>query len=234
MALRIARLDPAGGILFAVLVLVAELLTRDVPGSDASDAQVVAYFADDGNRNKAILSFFLVAVAVLAFLSFLGSLRGALARSEGEPARLTTTATTAGGVFIALAAAAHVAGTAVAFAADDIDAFRVDANTARLFWALSFWFFVMSLFAAAAMTLAAALLALQTAALPRWLAYGGLVATAGGVLGILAWPSVLVLAWIVAVAAWLLARGYAASPPRGSLPPGDGSSSEVRSTSRVS
>jgi hypothetical protein len=126
-------------------------------------------------------------------------------RAEGEPARLTTTVAASGGVFVALAAAAHVAGTAVAFAADDIDAYRVDPNTARLFMALSFWFFVMSLFAAAAMALAASVLALRTGALPRWLAYAGLVGAAGGLLSIFAWPSLLVLAWIVAVSAWLLA-----------------------------
>jgi hypothetical protein len=205
MFLRLARLVPANGIVFAALVVVATLLTHDAPDASAPDATVVAYFADDGNRNAEIVSFLLIGLAVVAFLSFLGSLRGALARAEGEPARLTTTVAASGGVFVALAAAAHVAGTAVAFAADDIDAYRVDPNTARLFMALSFWFFVMSLFAAAAMALAASVLALRTGALPRWLAYAGLVGAAGGLLSIFAWPSLLVLAWIVAVSAWLLA-----------------------------
>lgn len=203
MFLRFARWVPANGILFAVLVVIASLI-RDQPGRDASNSEVLAYYADSGNREKELIAAFLIGLAVLCFLSFLGSLRGALARAEGEPARLSTAAVASGATFIALAAAAHVAGSAVAHTTEIFDEFRVDADLARLFIGLDYGFFVMSLFAAAAMTLAASVLALHTRVFPRWLAGLGLAATLAGVLGFMIWPSLVVLAWIVAVSAYLL------------------------------
>lgn len=143
-------------------------------------------------------------MAVFCFLSFLGSLRGALARAEGEPARLTTAATAGAVAFIALAATAHVVGTSVALAAEFYEGFRVDPDSARLMLSLSYGFFVMSLFAAAAMTSAAAVIALWLGGVPRWLGWFGMVATAAGLLGFLVLPSLVVLAWIVAASVWLL------------------------------
>lgn len=207
---RMARFVPANGILFAALVVLASLLTRGTPNRDSSDAAVVAYYSG-GERDNEIVSFFLIGLAVFCFLSFLGSLRGALARVEGEPARLTSAATASGVAFIALAAAAHVVGTCVAFAAEFYDGFDVDANMARLALALSYGFFVMSLFAAAAMTAAAAVVSLWLGALPRWLGWFGLAATAAGLLGFLVVPSLVVLVWIAAASAWLVL----AAQPRG-------------------
>jgi hypothetical protein len=205
MFLRFARWVPADGILFAILVVIASLI-RDQPGRDAPNSEVLAYYADSGNRAKELLAAFLIGLAVLCFLSFLGSLRGALARSEGEPARLSTVVAASGATFIALAAAAHVAGSSVAHAAEIFDDFQVDADLARLFMALDYGFFVMSLFAAAAMALSASVLALHTGVFPRWLAGLGLAAALAGVLGFLLFPSLVVLAWIVAVSAYLLVR----------------------------
>jgi hypothetical protein len=205
-----ARFVPANGLLFSALVVLASLLTTDTPDRNATDAEIAAYYAggDDGE----ILSFFLIGVSVFCFLSFLGSLRGVLARAEGEPARLTTAATASGIAFIALAAAAHVVGTSVAFAAEFYDGFQVDPDTARLTLALSYEFFVMSLFAAAAMTAAAAVLALWLRALPPWLGWFGVLATLAGLLGFLVLPSLVVLAWIAAASAWLLLSARSSSP----------------------
>lgn len=205
MFLRFSRLVPANGILFAVLVIVASLI-KDQPGRDATNSDLVAYYSDSGNRETELIAAFLIGLAVLCFLSFLGSLRGALARSEGEPARLSTVVAAAGVTFIALAAAAHVAGSTVAHAAQIFDDFQVDPDLARVFIALDYGFFVMSLFAAAAMALSASVLALHTGVFPRWLAGLGLAAALAGVLGFLIFPSLVVLAWIVAVSAYLLTK----------------------------
>lgn len=203
MFLRFARLVPANGILFAVLVIVAALIT-DRPDASASNNEIVAYYADEGTRDGELLASFLIGLSVLCFLSFLGSLRGALARAEGEPARLATAVVASGTAFITLAAAAHVTATSVSHAVEIYDGFQVDADSARLLLGLNYGFFVMSLFAAAAMTLAASVLALHTGILPRSIAGLGLLATVAGVAGFLFWPSIVVLAWIVAVSVYLL------------------------------
>jgi hypothetical protein len=209
---RIARLVPATGILFVILVVVAAILTSDAPGGDSSTAEIAEYYGDEDATGREVASMFLIGAAGFCFLSFLGSLRGALASAEGEPARLTTAATAAGATFIALALAAHAVGTAVAGATEYFGDFQAEPQTVRIFMASSFGFFVLALFAAAAMTAAASVLALSSPVLPRWLAWLGLLATLGGLTSFLVWPSLLVLAWIVAVSAWLL-RPLRALPP---------------------
>ncbi len=205
MFLKIARWVPANGIVFAVLVVVATLLTIDHPGMKTDSGEIVSYYADSGNRSKELVALFLIGLAGLCFLSFLGSFRGVLARAEGEPARLTTAVTASGAAFIALALAAHGAGTTMALASDIAENFSVDPNTAKVTWALSALLFGLSLFAAAAMALSTTVLALQTRALPAWLAWTGALATVAGIFTIV-WPplSAIVLLWIAALSAWML------------------------------
>ena len=213
MFLRIARWVPANGIVFAVLVIVAAILTSDAPGSNASDATWTEYYADSGNRHKEEAAFVLVGLAGLCFLQFLGSLRGALARAEGEPARITTAAVASGAAFVAIAVSAHAIGTAtsgaVGFYGDD---FTVDADTARVLASAAYALYAMSLFAAAAMALAVTTLAFSTRVFPAWLAWAGVLATIAGILGFVGYTGVVVLVWIVLVSAYLLL------PHRGSAP----------------
>jgi hypothetical protein len=205
MFLRIARWVPANGIVFAILVIVATLLTSDTPGSNASDASWISYYADSGNRHKEEISFFLIGLAGLCFLQFLGSLRGALARSEGEPARITTAAIGSGVAFITIAISAHVVGTvtswAVSFYGSD---FKVDANTARLLSSLSFGMYAMSLFAASGMALAVATLAFHTHVFPLWVAWASVLATIAGLFGIVFLPGIVVFVWFIVLSVYLL------------------------------
>jgi hypothetical protein len=210
--LRIARLVPANGILFVVLVVIASLV-KDPPDRNASDAELVSYYQESGNRSEELVAFFLVGIALFCFLSFLGALRGFLARAEGEPARLSTAAVASGVAFIALAVAAHVASSSVSWSAEISDAFEVDPDTARLAMSLWYGFFVMSLFAAAAMTLAASVLALHSRVFPTWLAVVGFLATIAGLLGFLVLPSLVILLWILVVSVFMLRPPRMAPPP---------------------
>jgi hypothetical protein len=202
MFIRLARWVPLTGIAFAVLVVAATFLT-DTPGPGAADADITSYYGDEDNRFREQVSLILIGLAVLCFATFLGSLRGALFRAEGEPARITTSAIAGGAVFIALAGAGHVFETAIAYAGE-FDEFTVDADTARLFATAHDAFFTLSLFAAAVMTFSAATLALWMGALPRWLGWFGVIATVAAVFGSLEWLSLVVLAWIVATSAYLV------------------------------
>jgi hypothetical protein len=218
MFLRIARLIPANGIAFVVLVVVASLV-KDPPGTDASDADIVAYYADSGNRGAEVAAFFLVGLATLCFLSWLGSLRGLLARAEGDPTRLTAATIASGGVFIALAVAAHAAATSVTWGIEASGEFELDPDTVRLMSALWYGFFIMSLFAAAAMTLAASVLALHSRVFPTWLAVIGFLAAACGLLGFLVFPALGILVWILLVSVYQLWGHRAPPPPASSASP---------------
>ena len=203
MLLRIARLVPANAVLFAALVVFATLIAN-APGGDASADEITAYYGDEGDRNREVVALVLIGLSGFCFLAFLGSFRGVLARAEGEPARLTTAAIASGTAFISLAVAAHALKAAPAVAGFAYADFEVDADAARMFLVASWALFVLALFAGAAMTLAASVLALYSGALPRWLAYAGLVATVGGLLSFWVVPSLLVLAWIALVGLYLL------------------------------
>ena len=219
MFLRIARIAPASGIIFALLVIVASILTDGTPDLDASDSSWTSYYADAGNRHQEQVSFFLVGLAGLFFLQFLGTVRGALKRSEGEPARITSAAIASGTAFIALAISAHAVGTAVTWTVSAYgDDYTVDPDTARILASLAYVTFVMSLFAAAGMALAVATAAFQFKALPAWLAWLSALAALAGVLGILFIPSLVVLAWIVVLSAYLLVHATRAAPASASTP----------------
>jgi hypothetical protein len=210
----IARWVPGLGVVFAALVVVAAWLEADRPGKDAANADWTAYYADNANRSKEEVAFFLIGIAGLCFLQFLGSLRGALARAEGEPARITTAAIGSGVAFIAIAISAHAVGTAVAWAADWYgDDYTVDPDTARLLASLSYLLYVMSLFAAAAMALATATVALWMRAFPAWLGWLSVLATLAGLFGIWGLTGFVVLAWIVVLSVYLLWPRPAAAPP---------------------
>jgi len=201
----IARWVPGLGLVFSVLVLVAYGLKTGAPGNNDPDPTWVAYYANSGNRHKEEIAFLLVGLAGLCFLQFLGSVRGALARAEGEPARITTAAIASGAAFIAIALAAHAVGTSVAwsksFYAADL---TVDPNTARILASLSYLLFVMSLFAAAGMALAVATIGLRMRAFPAWLSWLSVLAAIAGVLGIWGLPSLVVLVWIAALSLYLV------------------------------
>ena len=213
MFVRIARLVPATGIVFAALVLVAFVLESGSPRMHASNATWVAYYADAGNRHKEEIAFVLIGLAGLCFLQFLGSLRGALARAEGPPARITTAAIGSGVAFIAIAMTAHVVDTALSWTATVYGPdFTVDPNTARLLASLGYGLFAMSMFAAAAMVLATTTVSFSTGAFPTWLSWFGVLATIGGLLALLGYSAVLVLAWIVLVSVHVLLPERASQP----------------------
>lgn len=215
--LRVTRWIPASGIAFVALVVIAALVTRGSPGGDASEEDIASYYADGDNLSAERISFFLIGLSAFFFLLFLGSLRGALARAEGDPARLTTATIAAGSAFIALAVAAHVLETGLSLGEGIYgNSFQVDPDVARLMLALSFGFFVMAMFAAAAMVLAASILALHSRVFPNWLAVFGFPAALAGLISALVWPSALVLAWILAVSVVLLLQqrpAPATTPP---------------------
>jgi hypothetical protein len=144
--------------------------------------------------------------------------RGALARAEGEPSRITTAAVASGAAFITLAVSAHAVGTANSWAVSASDHFTVDPNTARLFSTLSYVLFVLSLFAAAGMALAVTTIAFQFGVFPAWLAWFSTLATVAGLLGILFFPSLVVLAWIAALSAWLLVQANRPAPAATAAP----------------
>jgi hypothetical protein len=194
----VGRVAPGLGLLFAALMVAAYTLEAGSPGANA--IEWTTYYEDPTNRRKEEIAFVLVGLACVCFLVFLGSLRGALARAEGEPAPITTASIGSGVAFITLAVAAHAVGTSMAWAEEfNRKEFTLDPDTAQLVSTMSYALFAMSLFAAAAMAFATGAIGLSRHAMPPWLAWLGVLAGIAALFGIFGLPAVLVLIWIGAL-----------------------------------
>ena len=196
-------MEPASGIVFAVLFVAVLFLFSDVPGADSADAKLTAYFLDHSHQIRLEAAFFGATIAVAFFLWFVGILAARLGSSVY--ARIVVASGAAAGVVFLAGLACDAALVSIA---DHSDAFVLDPNTARLVSDFAFPLtFETGLPLAAPLVLAASL----GGGLPTWLRRSGYVVAVGCILGFLAVPMVLFMLWVAAVAVLLVREGGAHS-----------------------
>jgi hypothetical protein len=184
--------------------------TLNIPRG-ASDAKLVAWWADSGNQTTAIVSMYLFIVAGLCFLLFLAKLRSRLLAAEGGPGELTSLVVATGAVFVAMllvaAASRGVIGFAVKSPGDHeslpgADTLRYLPQTG--YAALG----IGGLLAAAVAMATTSWLIVRTAVFGRWLAWLGsatalvIVVAAAALVGMVAIPAMLLWVVAVSVAMW--------------------------------
>jgi hypothetical protein len=196
------RWSPLSGIAYAVLFLVA-LGVSSGPGD--TPAEVSRYYADAGNRDREILVFFLLVAATLAFVWFVGMLRGVFVRAEPEPARWTAVGFAAGVTSAACLLAASASFVGPAFAARESE-FTFDASAWNIVAKIGSALLVCSVMAAALLVLATSIVALRTRVLPRWTALAGFVVAAVMQFTIFLFPLFVWLGWVLAVSTILVLR----------------------------
>jgi hypothetical protein len=96
---RWERWSALAGVLFVALFAVALALSSN---NDNSPQELANWLADRGNRTQQFVSWFLYIASALAFLSFLGTLRDMLVRTEGGPGTLSSLVFGPGLVFVGL------------------------------------------------------------------------------------------------------------------------------------
>jgi hypothetical protein len=116
-------IGPLTGILFVLLAILSFVVTGETPGTDDSRQEIVSFYSD--NDSELVISGVLLALACVALLFFLGSLRQALRAAAGDEGGLSTVALL-GGLMIAVGASIF-AGIAFTLgdAADDLPASAV-------------------------------------------------------------------------------------------------------------
>ena len=196
---RWQRWSPASGILFVVLFLVASAVvgtTGDTP------EEVRDYYA--ANEGSAVSGFFLLVASSLALLWFVATVRSRMARVEAEPRSVTALGYGAG----VAASALIVAGSAVFVAPVDLarDGGRLDPGAADALDSAAFLLVAAGVMVASLFVLATSLVALRTRALPRWLAFVGLVVAPITFFAPLFFPVLLFLAWVAVLSGVLLVR----------------------------
>jgi len=202
---RLVRWAPLSGIVFVALWIGAFAIGAG--GSESpSDAEIVAYYADDANRGVDIVFFDLIVAASLFFLGFLAVARSRLARAEGRAGPWTTLTSGSGIAAATLWLVAGVFWMAVAYTANETKEFRVDPDTERLVSEMGYLFFVTGIYATIPVVLGTSLVALQTGVLPRWLGWLGLPVAVSllGALGV--FPFFFFLGWVLLVSVVLIVR----------------------------
>jgi hypothetical protein len=184
-------IGPLTGILFVVLVIVAFVVGGETPGTDDSTREIVDFYVD--NDSEQSIASAVLALASVAFIFFVGTLRRALRAAAGDEGGLSTV-TALGGLTMAIGASIFAGiGFTLGDAADDLPVAAIVTLNALN----SDMFFTLAV-GTAVFNLGLALAILRHGGLPRplgWLALVvGIVAlTPGGFFAFLA--TAIVIVW---------------------------------------
>ncbi len=212
---RFERFSALAGVLAAVLWIVGVAVIGGghlgLPGGvpEESADEVLAHFRE--NEDAVVSGGWLFMLGSLAFLWFVGILRGWLTRAEGGSGTFSAIAF-AGGIATGVFALGIPAGGVVAALGID----QLGAPEAAALNALEAAFFVGAELAAIVLLAASAAVALRTAALPRWWAAASLLLAVWLVIGPIGWLGLLagLPAWTV-VTSVMLVRGATPEPASG-------------------
>lgn len=199
----LARWWPLAGIGYVVLFVVGLVLTW---GDRETDEEILAYYAERGNRISEFAAFFLFVGAALLLLWFASMLRDAIARSEGRASGASATAHAGGIASAALMIAAAAVWVSLAGASGE-ERFQLDANVVRVVGNAGYSLFASSIMAASLLVAGTSVAALRTPLLWRWLGGAGLAVAALCLLAVFFLPVFAFLGWLLAVSAALLMRG---------------------------
>jgi Domain of unknown function (DUF4386) len=202
---RFARWSPVSGVLFVALWVIGLSLTGG-PDSSATDAKILAHYADSGNRRNDFVAFFLVLAASLVSVWFLSVLRERLAKAEGGPGRMTAAAFGAGLVSTALWMIGIAFFVAPSGAVSDTSKFTLDPNTYRILNDLGYGIWFSGTTIAAVTVVMTALLSLRAGFLPRWMAWLSFVVAATMLVAFFFIPFIIFLGWVLVVSAIFLWR----------------------------
>ena len=184
-------IGPLTGILFVVLVIVAFVVGGETPSTDDSTREIVDFYVD--NDSEQAIASAVLALASVAFIFFVGTLRRALRAAAGDEGGLSTV-TALGGLTMAIGASIFAGiGFTLGDAADDLPVAAIVTLNALN----SDMFFTLAV-GTAVFNLGLALAILRHGGLPRplgWLALVvGIVAlTPGGFFAFLA--TAIVIIW---------------------------------------
>jgi hypothetical protein len=198
----VARWAPISGVLYVILWAIVIFALEGDTGD--SNAEIVAWYADSGNRDQQLVSFFLVLAATLCFVWFLSVLRGRLAEAEGMADAKTALAFGAGLVAVTLWTIASAVWMAISFAVGDSDEFVVDPDMDRLLGNLGYALWFAGTTIALLVVLCTALVSLRTGLLPKWLTWLSFLVALTMVVSFVFLPFLIFLGWMLVVSIVLI------------------------------
>ena len=199
--MKAARWAPLSGVVYVALWIAAFMVAGDEEKD--SDSEILAWYGDSGNRNKGIVSIFLILAASLFFVWFVAVLRGRLARSEGGAGTHTAVAFGAGLVAAGLWMVAGVFFMAISFSAGDDD-FVLDPNTYRVINNMGYVIWISGTAIAALLVFATALSSLKGQIVPKWIGWLSFVVGATMLVSVFFVPFLIWLGWMLVVSIVLI------------------------------
>ena len=166
------RVGGIAGILYLILFFAGFGLTGEAPTFDEPVDEIRDWFADNGEQY--LVGDYLTGLAfVLFFLPFLASLRGLLARVEGEPAVWSWVAFSGGLALLIIGGIASLFWATLAYGFGVAE--NADEETVRTLMYLDVAGFAMLPLGFVPFVLGASLVILRTGVLWRWLSFVGLI-----------------------------------------------------------
>jgi hypothetical protein len=207
-----ARYAPLSGVLAVALLVVATIVTGfDSVDSNDSTKKVIDFWTD--NDGQQIAGAFIGALAAVPLLWFLGSLRSALRRAEGDTGRLSAIAYAGGIVLVAFAVVDSSLQFAVAESVGD-----VPPGVTQTLSVLYNDFFLGFPVGLGTLLLASSLAILRTGVLPAWLGWVALVLGIVSLTPIGFFAFFVVLAWIAVVSVLLFRQQAPTRTPVATVP----------------
>jgi hypothetical protein len=197
----------AMGIPFVIAYVLLFALTGNSPDDTSSDQKILDYYGSHSHRVKEITMFFVLAVALILLIWFLGHMHGMLSSTESGGGLAASIAGVSGGLFIALftvSGCTFIAVPAVISSAGD--KFTLDPNTFRLLAVVGFLAYMAAFTLGSALAFAVGVVAWRTGVLPRWLAVASFVGGLAGLVSGFFYPSIAYVAWILILSVYLAFR----------------------------
>ncbi len=204
------------GLIFVVLLVVAFVLIADIPSVRDSPQTLAAFYSSPANVTKVLAAAYLVPIAGIIFLLFIGVLRGQFAPIREGSQRFQWTVVNGSGIlFIACLFIATTAAAAPAASIAFLGAPLPNTTSIIPFVEISsILLFVFGMRAAAAFMIFASRLGLENRSLPRWLALAGIVLGLALILSISYASAFLLLLplWVAALSTYMFLRPRASAP----------------------
>ncbi len=204
-------LTALAGITHAVLFLLAFSLLATVPGQQASDAEVLAYYNSAESRRVLVIGLYLMPFAAIAFLWFIVALRlwtRAVVTSTRRDELSAEVQLVSGVLFLGLflVSAAAISSTAAAVEFTDADISAIEARILPSFGATLLTVLAMRM--AAVFVIASTRVASRTRFMPRWMIYAGYLVGIFLLLSITLSPLLIIVfpIWVIVLCLLLLQR----------------------------
>jgi hypothetical protein len=209
----IGRWAPLSGALFVAFWVAAFLVLGDTVEDSTSDAQILAYFADKGQRDREFITLVLLVVASLPFIVFLSVLRERLEHGEGGAGVWTMAAFAAGLLATALWAVAAALFVVPSMTTGANDEFKFDMDTFNAFAGAGYLVWSGAGMIMSVLVLATSVLGIRAGVIPRWLSWLGFAVALSLLASFLVIPVIVLLAWLLTVSIALFWRRGTSEAP---------------------